>query len=839
MNRWSACIATGVAVCICASAALSDTSSLELLQGFVPNQGQWPTAARFIARHGDTTLRLEPRAIALHQYGVSADHQPSGCVVRLVFDGANQDALAEGVVPLSQHHNFFVGNDPENWASDVVGFEQVRVRELYPGVDLVLRLSEDRFTYDLLVDDPRSLSCVAMHIEGADGVVGADDGTLRIDTGIGPLIQHAPRAFRVGTDGARTAIACGVAVDPPDTIRFVLDAGESDAPFVIDPGLEWSTFLGGLTPAPSGIGPPNQVRNTRALADGSVLLVGQTGAIDFPVTPGAYRTALIGNWSDGFITKLNASGNALAFSTFLGGSTSDFLDGVTLSPSGTIIVGGTTASSDFPITPGAYSAGVHGLYSGVSVACVSPIGNALQYSTAIWGAFGASSASDVEITPMGEVVVAGTSNSSDFPTTPGAFDTTFNSGGNDGFIFKLNAAGSALAYSTFLGASSQDVINSSALGPDGSVYVTGFTFSTNFPTTPGSLQPNSPSNPFRGPHDAFVTRLDPSGGSLIYSTYLAGFDSDDGRAIEVDPLGRATIVGSTNSHDFPTTPGSFLPTCFSGCAEGFITRLTSDGSAVVWSTFFGDAGVDEIRNLALDASGGVTVLGITLSPGTIATPGAFDTTFAGNGYDLFVEKFDPGGKRLYGTYLGGSMSDDASPSRECLSIDATGAATVAGELYSPDFPVTPGTFDTTFAIGKVFITRLDLLPTGVTKFGRSTAGCRGPVSVGVSALPSFATSGNKFEITCTAGPTSGFGILAVSLGKLVTPIPVMGAQLYVDPLALVAVPVTSGVEGYFSRPASLNGIPIGTKGYVQFLWQDPCAPLGVSASNALEIVVQP
>ncbi len=837
MNRWSARIVTAVAVCVCASDALADTSSLELLQGFVPNQGQWPTAARFIARHGETTLRLEQGAIALHRFGVSADHQPSGCVVRLVFDGANPDALAEGVAPLAQHHNFFLGNDPEHWVSDVVGFEQVRVRDLYPGVDLVLRLADGRFTYDLFVRDAASLDRIAIRVEGSEGVSLESDGSLRLDTAIGPLVQLAPRAFRAGEHEAATPIACGVAVDARSDIRFVLDPSQTRDPFVIDPGLEWSTFIGGLTKAPNGIGPPNQARDARVLADGSVLLVGHTGAIDFPVTPGAYRTTFVGNWSDGFIARLNPTGTGLVFSTFLGGSTSDHIEGLALATSGSIVIGGSSGSVDYPTTAGAISNGPPSQLGDGVISRLSASGNLLEYSAVIAGVEG-NPILDIEVNPFGEIIAVGATTSSDYPTTPGAFDTSVN-GGSDGFIFKLNAAGTALVYSTLLGGSSVDLIDSSALAPDGSVFVTGVTLSPLFPTTPGAFQPNPPSNPFRGPHDAFVARIAPSGSALIYSTYLAGVSSDDGYAIEVDPLGRATIVGETLSPDFPTTPGAFLPNCAFTCATGFVSRLTADGSSLVWSTRYGGVADTQVYDVALDASGGVVVSGSTGSNYLIATPGAFDTSYFSNGQDLFVAKFDPSGRQTYGSYLGGSQPDPPYPSKPSVALDPTGAATVIGSLYSPDFPVTPGTIDTTFAIGKVFITRLDLLPTGVTKFGRSTSGCRGPVSIGVSALPSWATSGAKFEITCTAGPTSGFGILAVSLGKLAAPIPVMGAQLFVDPFALVAVPMMSGSEGYVSEPASLNGVPIGTKGYVQFLWQDPCAPLGVSASNALEIVVQP
>jgi hypothetical protein len=231
----------------------------------------------------------------------------------------------------------------------------------------------------------------------------------------------------------------------------------------------------------------------------------------------------------------------------------------------------------------------------------------------------------------GNAYVTGFTFSADFPTTPGAFDTTFNPGTFDAFVTKLNPAGSALVYSTYLGGASTDQGFGIAVDAAGNAYVTGWTVSADFPTTPGAFDTTAAGA------DAFVTKLNPAGSALVYSTYLGGASTDQGFGIAVDGAGNAYVTGLTVSADFPTTPGAF-DTTFNGGGDAFMTKLNPAGSALVYSTYLGGASNDQGSGIAVDGAGNAYVTGSTFSADFPTTPGAFDTTFNGS-IDAFVTKF--------------------------------------------------------------------------------------------------------------------------------------------------------------------------------------------------------
>jgi uncharacterized repeat protein (TIGR01451 family) len=335
------------------------------------------------------------------------------------------------------------------------------------------------------------------------------------------------------------------------------------------------------------------------------------------------------------------------------------------------------------------------------VANLNAAGSALIYATFLGGSSWDDSCG-IAMDSSGNAYITGGTESSDFPTTPGAFDTTFNWGTSDAFMAKLNTAGSALIYATFLGGSSTDCGYGIAVDGGGNAYVTGYTFSSDFPTTPGAFDTTFNG----GEHDAFVAKLNAAGSGLAYAIFLGGssYGGDFGHDIAVEASGAAYVTGYTFSSDFPTTPGAF-DTIHNGGRDAFVVKLNAAGSALIYATFLGGSDWDEGYGIAVDWAGSAYMTGYTESSDFPTTPGAFDRTHNG-GDDAFVVKLNPAGSS-YATFLGGSSSDGGYG----IAIDASGAAYVTGSTNSYNFPTTPGAFDTTHnGSGDAFVTKLAFLP---------------------------------------------------------------------------------------------------------------------------------
>ncbi|MBI2322917.1 MAG: SBBP repeat-containing protein [Chloroflexi bacterium] len=280
-------------------------------------------------------------------------------------------------------------------------------------------------------------------------------------------------------------------------------------------------------------------------------------------------------------------------------------------------------------------------------------------------------------TAAGNAYVTGYTDPADFPTTAGAFERTYNGGGNDAFVAKLSADGSALVYGTYLGGSGQDVANAIAVDAAGNAYVAGWAISADFPTTAGAFD-----RTYGGSGgDAFVVKLDTTGSALAYATYLGGSSQDDSSGIAVDAAGSAYVTGRTRSPDFPTTAGAFDRT-HNGNDDVFVAKLDATGSALVYATYLGGSSQDDSSGIAVDAAGSAYVAGSTLSTDFPTTAGAFDQTYNGGG-EAFVAKLNATGSTLvYATYMGGSESDQATG----IAVDVATNAYVTGGTNTADSP---------------------------------------------------------------------------------------------------------------------------------------------------------
>jgi len=606
-----------------------------------------------------------------------------GHMIRVTFDRANS-VLPRAREELRHRNNYFLGSDPAQWRTEVRNYRQVIYENLYDGIDVIYRLDEHGLKYDIFVDRGADLSTVALTYHGADGLSVSPTG-LAVHTSLGGLRDDLPLAYREGGE----TLSCSLRSAGEVTVGYSCPEWEGKDRLVIDP-LVYSTFLGGskseeslgialdasgnayitgqswddVIDFPTTVGAYDTTQNgnldafvTKLNASGSDLVystflggsgndtghdialdslgnayvTGETedAASDFPTTVGAYDTTQNG-FSDVFVTKLNASGSGLVYSTYLGGGGEDYGYRITLGISGNAYVTG-GGTNDFPTTNGSYDTTQNG-FSDVFVAELNARGSGLVYSTYLGGTgneYGWGIALDI----MGNAFLTGYTYSANFPTTVGAYDLSHNGGGEDAFVAELNAAGSVLVYSTFLGGSGLDQGLDLALDSSGNAYVAGGTFSVNFPATGGAYNVT-----YGGNSDAFVVKLNAAGNGLVYSTFLGGSWFDRGWGIALDASGSAHLIGEAGSTEFPTTGGAH-DTTQNGDQDVFVTKLNAAGNGLVYSTFLGGSADDRGFGVALDRSENCYLTGGTASADFPMVIGSFDTT-RNLPFDAFVSKLN-------------------------------------------------------------------------------------------------------------------------------------------------------------------------------------------------------
>ncbi|MCI0585979.1 MAG: hypothetical protein L0323_03950 [Planctomycetes bacterium] len=787
---------------------------------FVENLGQWDVPARFVARVGGTLVGVEEDRLSL-LFRSRTEGGERGALVRMVFEGAAGKLRLEGEGRREGTHNFFLGDDPTRWRRDLPGYEAVLCGGLYPGVDLRVRKGRGGIEYDLLLSPGADLGSVVVRCEGIEDLRTEGDG-LAFRTALGEIRQSAPVAWKVRGSGPPEPIECRARV--LDATRFTFDVcglGAEDAG-VIDPGLDWATYLGGSS--------YEFAYGLTLQSSGAVTVTGETASVNFPTSPGAYDTSYNGFAAptiDVYVARLGATGTSLVYATYLGGSGGDKPFSIAEDATGAVTVAG-NADTGFPVTPGAYDTSLSG-QSDAFVTRLNPTGNALVFSTFLGGGSG-DIAQALALEPSGHATLTGVTSSSNFPATPGAFATAA-LGPSDGFVARLNPTGSALVFSTFLGGSNGEVPQGLALDGSGAAFVAGVTSSGDFPVTPGALDTTA-----QGSSDVFVTRLDATGSGLLYSTLIGGNGGDVAEDVAVDASGGATVVGVQSSSDFPTTPGAFRTTA-QGNSDVFVARLNAAGTALLSSTLLGGSGGDVGRGVRLGALGEAAVVGDSSSSDFPTTPGAFDSTAQGSS-DAFLALVNPTGTGLlYSTYLGGSGGDGAY----AVGLGGADSATIAGVTNSSDFPATSGALDASLAgSGDGVLARFTLPPCGASPYGASTAACSGPIQIGVDRCPQAGDP--LFGVTCLYAPPAAAGVLLLGVGQDLAGTPILGITLHVS-LALPVFPLAAASNGVgvATRPIPIPGGTSGAQVYLQFVWLNPAGcggPGTFSASNALDLTVQ-
>jgi hypothetical protein len=657
----------------------------QLPLAFVPNAGQTDPRVRFQAQAGGASFFFTRREVVMS----FRKGERRGYALALRFPGASAEVAVIGGKQLPGRVNYLRGNDPTKWQTGLATYGEVVYRELWPGIDLVFHGTSGKLKYEFRLEPGARVSDIRLTYAGATRLALTEGGALTISTPLGVLTDEAPVSHQ-RVEGKWRRATSAYRLLGRRSVGFEVGAYDRRYLLVIDPGLSYSTFLGG--------GGHEEGSGIAVDRRGSAYVAGTTTSIDFPTTRGAFDRKYSGGFSDVFVTKLNRRGRALVYSTYLGGAGEDSGLALALDPAGNAYITGATESADFPTTGRAFDRTYNGGVDGDAfVTKLDASGSALGYSTYLgstggWGDWGYGI-----VQSEGNAYVTGLTRAADFPTTPGAFDRTYGGGYGDVFVTKMSEDGSALVYSTFLGAESDEAGLAIAVDRAGSAFATGFA-GQGFPTTPGAYDETCDNSV------AFVTKLNAAGSGLVYSTCVGGSIDDGAWSVAVDPTGSAYVAGVTLSNDFPTTPGAFDRT-YNGGDDVFVTKLNAAGSALVYSTFLGGTSRDSGLGIALDDLGNAQVTGLTRSAGFPTTPGAFDESYNGI-QDAFLTKLSSTGSGLaYSTFLGGGVTDQGTAN----AVDRSGKAYVTGMTTSPSFPTTPRAFDRSHnssGYGDVFVTKL-------------------------------------------------------------------------------------------------------------------------------------
>jgi len=746
---------------------------------FEANEGQADRRVRFLASAGRGTL-------ALTSSGATFASRDGAFAMKL--EGARPATLrAEEALPGKA--NYFLGDQPSAWRTNVSTWRRVRYQGVYPGIDLVFYGDQQQLEYDFVVAPGGAPESIRLSFEGADGLDVDGEGNLRIRLRDTVVLHRRPLVYQL-VNGERRALAGRYARLSATEAGFRVAAWDRSRALVIDPVVDYATYVGG---ASSDWGYAIAVDGA-----GNAYVAGSTTSANFPLA-GPYQASLRG-FGDAVVLKLNAAGSALVYATYLGGTGSEAAQGISLDGAGNAFVSGWTTSTNFP-TVNPYQAANGGGYDAFAVK-LSASGAALTYATYLGGSAderGYGSAIDA----AGNAYLTGSTASANFPTA-GPLQATFGGGAIDAFVAKLSAAGSSLVYSTFLGGGATDYGRAIAVDGAGTAYVTGATGSTNFPTA----SPRQASS--GGGSDAFVARLNAAGSALTWSTYLGGSGDDYGQGIAIDGAGSAFVTGRAGSTDFPTA-SPVQASAGGGSFDAFVSKLNAAGSALTWSTYLGGSGDDEGLAIAVDASGNAWITGDTSSSNF--PPGS---TYAG-GSDAFVVKVNAAGSALAdATSLGGPGYEQGNG----IAVDGAGNVFVAGQSTAAGFPVARayqatyggGLYDGFVAKLLVSSTPLPTTPGSPSAMPNPSAG-----SVAVSWGPSTDPGGPGlagYELQVSPDDGGTFSPLATTATASYAYTAVQGSYRYRARArdsagATSAWSATSAAEVVDTTPPSVPGAPSG------------------------------
>ncbi|HEY6293552.1 MAG TPA: SBBP repeat-containing protein [Terriglobia bacterium] len=716
---------------------------------FEPNQGQTDRQVRFLSRGPGYSLfltadeavlalkagtRIQGSPVGGHSQPEPDARQQTTDILRMKLIGSNPKAMIVGSDEQPGKSNYFIGNDAKKWFTGVPNYARVKFAEVYSGVDLVYYGNQGHLEYDFVVApgaDPRAITLdvgAALAPGGKAQSRGGErqavplqiaaNGDLILETEDGRIRFQKPTVYQPVPGGEKRYVDAGYVLgsghsgveDQKSRVRFELGSYDHGLPLIIDPVLVYSTYLGG-NGGDTGYG-------IAVDSSGDAYVTGSTASLNFPVKSAAEASP--NGQGDAFVSKLNAAGSGLIYSTYVGGSGSDVGSAIAIDASGNAYIAGSTSSPNFPVTSGVFQS-TYGGGTDAFIVKLDASGSALSYASYLGGS-AADFAQGVAVDSSGDVYVTGSTQSPDFPVA-----NAFQIGNNnctvvdavttcsaDAFVAKVDPAGTTLVYSTYLGGSSADSGQAIAVDAQGNAYIAGYTYSSNFPV-------QNPLQSSGGGIDAFVTELNARGSGLVFSTYLGGSGTDQAFGLTLDGLGYIYVTGQTQSADFPTTPGVFQ-TLYGGNGDAFMTKLAARGTALVYSTFIGGSSMEQGNGVAVDSAGNTVVVGVTTSSNfptvdpsqrILGISGAAGTCSSSVGTstvcsDAFVTRLKPSGTASYSTYLGGTGADFA----QAVAVDSSGVPYVAGATASSNFPTIVGALQGAYAgagtFNNVFVAKIDL-----------------------------------------------------------------------------------------------------------------------------------
>jgi hypothetical protein len=674
----------------------------QLPLAFERNQGQTDKNVNFLSRGSGYSLFLSP-VEAVFALRESAREQPRGtrpkanlprktAVLRIKLIGANPGPAISGEDELSARSNYFIGNDPTKWHREIPQFSRVHYANIYPFTDLIYYGNQRQLEYDFSLRPGADPTRIRLRIDGTSEVR-LDQGDLVLVCSTGEIRLHRPHVYQLEAS-ERKEIRGDYVLKRKNEVGFRIAPYDLSKTLVIDPVVAYSALLGG-----SGNDIPMHIAVD---ASGNAYVTGYTSSLDFPVARPIQAANHGGpDGLDAFVTKISAAGDGLVYSTYLGGTGDDSGQSITVDTTGNAYLTGYTRSYNFPIKNA-----IQTTRRGDTEAFVTKInadGSDLVYSTYLGGS-GEDYGWGIAVDSLGNTLVRGDTWSRDFPIVH-AIQPTYGGGNFNCFLTKLSADGSAFVYSTYWGGSGGEGGIGLAVDAAGNAYLAGYTVSDDFPTV-NPIQSRHVGSGF----DAFISKFSADGQTVFYSTYLGGSQPEWQYGIAVDPVGNAYISGYTESVDFPVV--NALQATNHGGIDAFVAKVNAKGSALVYSTYLGGITDDTASSIAVDSSGNAYVGGYTKStdfPVVSAIQAvnhggidAFVTRINSDGSALLYSTY-LGGSADESTPMPWNSYRDLG-----IAVDSAGSAYLTGSTWSSDFPTTPGAFQSSLKGVDAFVAKIML-----------------------------------------------------------------------------------------------------------------------------------
>ncbi|MBC7412933.1 MAG: SBBP repeat-containing protein [Bacteroidia bacterium] len=675
-------------------------------QFFIENKGQWPAEVLYLTQMRGLNTWITTKGMWYEFYKMeeitfdaNAAHKktpmPSkfehknykrwGHRVGYTLQGNYTNVTTQGLQKQECYYNYFIGNDTTKHASNVGLYKEALVKGVYEGIDMRYYFDNDILRYDYIIHPNANPNQIRFTFNGSDSTYLNSNNELVFTTCLGEVKQANLYTYQNTTKQAVKSQF----TQYQNGWGITLGSYNTSETLIIDP-LIYSTYIGGN----------NNERGYDIIVDalGSAYITGYSCSTNYVTTTGAFQTTNNGG-ADVFVTKLNAAGTLVIYSTYIGGSGDDYANGIALDGFGNAYITGYTSSTNYVTTIGAIQTTNKGGFDAF-VTKLNTTGTTVMYSTYMGGNYD-DYANDIAINGLGDTYITGNTASTDYVTTTGAFQT-INNGGAHIFVTKLNSAGTTVIYSTYIGGNIYETGYSIAIDVLGNAFITGFTYSTNYVTTTGAFQTTN-----NGGADVFVTKLNAAGTLVIYSTYIGGSGDDYANGISLDGLSNAYIAGESHSTNYVTTTGVFQTVFQGGYSDAFVTKLNANGTALIYSTYIGGNYYDYSSSIALDALGNAYITGGTSSTNYVTTTGAFQTTNNGSA-DAFVTKLNATGTTvIYSTYLAGSSFDNG----KSIALDGVGNAYITGLTESTNYVTTTGAFQTTNnGVIDAFVSKLEICP---------------------------------------------------------------------------------------------------------------------------------